>query len=253
MSFQMMLPLTTNATSLQESEPGATPCDKPDGPTIGRSGPEAAHASLSARQAKERGLMTSGTCGPRGFGSLASQDLASFLVNRLHRVTASLGSTLYKLTWKTRVTPAGRSIYALRGSGLRTSGSGCTSWPTPMAGTPAQRGYNEAGNTDYSRKAAFLCGAEIKGAGIEPVEDWAGPVLAAWPTPNTMEGGQTSRGGKRKGELLMGGLAQSMDSGEVPNGSPAGTESTGQLNPAHSRWLMGLPPEWDDCGVMATR
>jgi hypothetical protein len=30
--------------------------------------------------------------------------------------------------------------------------------------------------------------------------------LAAWPTPNTMEGGQTSRGGKRKGEPLMGGL-----------------------------------------------
>ena len=28
----------------------------------------------------------------------------------------------------------------------------------------------------------------------------------SWPTPNTMEGGQTSRGGKRKGELLMGGL-----------------------------------------------
>jgi hypothetical protein len=31
--------------------------------------------------------------------------------------------------------------------------------------------------------------------------------LVAWPTPNTMEGGQTSRGGKRKGEALMGGIA----------------------------------------------
>jgi len=41
--------------------------------------------------------------------------------------------------------------------------------------------------------------------------------------------------------------------GPTQTGYIAETKSTGQLNPALSRWLMGFPKEWDIAAIQASR
>lgn len=105
---------TPKCTILQAWGSGPSRCEAPDGPMTGPAGLSASLASLSARQAKEAGLLTSGTYDPQPIISSASAALQSALASKLQARTASVGSILYKLTWKERVTPSGRSIHALR-------------------------------------------------------------------------------------------------------------------------------------------
>lgn len=122
-----------NATFLPESGCGATPCVNPGGQMIDLFGVVPVRANLSARQAKELGLMTSGTCGQPSTTSSASVALQSSLENRLRAKTQTLGSTLFKMTWKDWVTPSGRSRSRLRASALQTPESGRTGVPTPCS------------------------------------------------------------------------------------------------------------------------
>lgn len=71
----------------------------------------------------------------------------------------------------------------------------------------------------------------------------ADAAIAGWPTPNTMEGGATSRSGDRKGEMLIGGIVRGMTLGATSSSSPVPMASSGVLNPDLSRWLMGYPED----------
>lgn len=82
-------------------------------------------------------------------------------------------------------------------------------------------------------------------------------VLAAWPTVTGQDNIQVRGEGKatshtKRGKTLGGAArlsspARLTASGDLLTGSSAETGAGGLLNPALPRWLMGLPPEWDDC------
>jgi hypothetical protein len=307
MSDLMTFADTPSAISSPASADGRSRFDSLAGLTTDLFGPVPVRVNLSARQAQDLGLLTSGTFGLSGTGSLRSAALQKSLESRLRARTSNLGSTLFSLTWKPLVTPAGRILSRLRASVRRTSETALTSWPTPT--TRDHKDGAECANvplnallgrvawlaswptttttdalrhpaTDFSTSnitlnhAAILAswptptsaladkGVRSTEGGIREAMRSHGPDLAAmaclasWPTPNCSPDApnmSTNRGdGQRARHTLqsLGALAKSMlparltASGELLTGSYAETKSGGQLNPEHSRWLMGYLPVW---------
>lgn len=257
-----------SATSSPELASGLIPCASQDGLTINQSGPVPVRASLSARQAKEMGLLTSGIFGPTSSTSSASAALSMSLANRLQAVTQTHGSTLYKLTWKEWNTPSGLCRLRQRASARHTSENELIGWPTPVVGDmtggprppdkkrgPAPGMQSATALTGWPTPTTESAMREKRYAqGGMPLSMAA--ALTSWVTPTSRDwkdsaGMTAQRDGKERLDQLprqaytCGPLRLTVF-GEMRTGYFVEMANGVQLNPAHSRWLMGLPRAWDE-------
>jgi hypothetical protein len=230
---------------------------------VARSGPDHVPVNLSARRALALGLTMTGICSPAGIGSSNSNALKLSLENRLQALSDWTGPTLYKLQWKRRITSAGLSIPALRASVHSTSGKGSTLQPKisdlPMVGWATPTAAFQMGDPEKHLERKIRA-AVAKNPQITDLSMQAA-ALAGWPTPmagTPAQNGNNAAGNNdslRKTIDVVTQMSQPIRltaTGETLIGSSAGMESGGQLDPAHSRWLMRVPPAWDACAPTET-
>lgn len=127
-------------------------------------------------------------------------------------------------------------------------------WPTARAadGEKNVRTANGA-LAEISRKGSpqgMAQAAAISGWVTASARDWKDSAGMATTAINP-DGSTRERLDQLPRQAQLVGPMRLTASGQILTGCYAGMESGGQLNPEHSRWLIGFPAVWGYCGAMA--
>ena len=248
---------TYSTTSSQASADGLTLYVSPDGPKTDQSGQEAVPVSRFLQRASRKAKKTKGISGPPSLNSYegttlsASENLSLRLVSRLAQRFATVGSMEYVQTWKEKVTPAGMRYWEHTAKAHRTSGSGCTGWPTPVVqyanGTPED--FLRRKRESVERGSSMgICLSDLNMVS----------QLTGWNTPRATDGsngGPNQTGGALPADVALAGWPSpraNEATGDQP--PPTGTEQQAKEleKYAPAGWVSPSSRDWKDTAGMAT-
>lgn len=246
-ALKMSTPATCEATHSTISSPasadGRSRFDSHGGQVIDLFGPVPHPANLSARQARELGLLTSGTYGLASTISSRSAALQTSMESRLRQLLT--GSVSCEVTWKPWATPWGQSLSKPRARVRSISGTAISLWPTPTA-----QGF-EAKDIQRLMERRRECKERTgNGNGFGLTLGQMVPMcISLWSTIRASDG---AKGGPNM-TFGAGGCPLPSQVSTVANTSNAPMESGGgSLHPEFAGWEMGYPPEWINCAQSAT-
>jgi hypothetical protein len=169
-----------SAISSQESVDGPSPFGLPDGATIDLFGLAPARANLSPRQARELGLLTSGTYGRPGTTSSRHAALRISWASRLQHRLDKTGFPSSTRTWTESATTSGLPLYRLAVSVRFTDVTASGLLPTP-SGTSNYGKNHVAGRLDeWGGSSNPFRGTPIGKAHSPAFELWMMGYPATW-------------------------------------------------------------------------